>query len=144
MDGITIEAIHRLTDNAPLHRAFNHLIAAGPGWLLAVPLKLLRGQIKGVVDGCPVPHDELLALIDSAQPRQRVMHSPMSDVFSERVNRLMGLCPSDWWFSPMRYPRGDSPVGVFSHPSSVHFAATMDVLFSFQPLELVQPEREAA
>ncbi|WP_374347707.1 hypothetical protein [Chitinimonas sp.] len=142
-DRLTLQAIAQVTGGCRCYRAFNHLLAAGPGWLLAVPLYLLRGEFAQLVDGCPVPHDEVLALIDDI-PRQRVMYPPMSPVFSDRVNRLTALSTDDWWFTPMRYPREDSPIGLFSHPCGIRFAATMDVLFAFHPAAAAQQPAECA
>lgn len=49
-------------------RAFDHLIATGPGRLLLVPVVTMEGDFTRVTDGCPVPWQEVWAVLDAPLP----------------------------------------------------------------------------
>ena len=57
--------VSRFAGDGRVWRAFDHLLAAGPGRLLLVPVGLADGDMTGVVDGCPVPWPEVWALLDA-------------------------------------------------------------------------------
>jgi len=46
-------------------RAFNHLIAAGVGELMFCPVHLADGDLRGVIDYCPVPWEEAWTVLDT-------------------------------------------------------------------------------
>ncbi|QZA80879.1 hypothetical protein [Deefgea piscis] len=48
-----------------LYRCFGHVLAAHHGSLLAVPLLACCGDFRQLIDGCPVPYDEALMVIDT-------------------------------------------------------------------------------
>ena len=62
---IHTSTISRFAGDGWVWRSFDHLLAAGPGRLLLVPVGLADGDMTGVVDGCPVPWPEVWALLDA-------------------------------------------------------------------------------
>jgi len=48
-----------------IFRAFDHLIAAGLGEALFVPQHLADGDLRGVVDYCPIPWEEAWMVLDT-------------------------------------------------------------------------------
>jgi len=62
---VDIDILRGFSADGRLYRAFDHLIAARHGSLLMVPLIVLQGRFDGVVDGCPVPWEEVCAVLDN-------------------------------------------------------------------------------
>lgn len=59
-----IERLRHFSADSQVYRAFNHLIAARVGTLLMVPVHRVSGRCDGVVDGCPVPWEEVHAVLE--------------------------------------------------------------------------------
>lgn len=72
---IHIHTITAFAHDRRVWRAFDHLLAAGRGRLLLVPVGLADGILTGVVDGCPVPWEEVWAVLDAA-PQSPAPMSP--------------------------------------------------------------------
>lgn len=66
---IDVKVVSRFATDRRVWRSFDHLLAAGPGTLLCVPVGLADGDLTSVVDGCPVPWPEVWAVLDA--PTQR-------------------------------------------------------------------------
>lgn len=124
---LNVDQIRRYAEGLPLYRAFGHVLAAGEGWLLAVPLPQVQGSLGGLIDGCPVPYHEVLAVLEYAG--QVMPTRPQSSAFGRQVNRLEGLAADDWRFAPMRITQGGSAVALFIQRGGLRFAATQDVQF---------------
>lgn len=122
-----IEQIRRYAEGSPLHRAFGHVLAAGDGWLLAVPLTHIRGSLRDLIDGCPVPYFEVLAVVEYAGAVMPIL--PQSSAFGRWVNRLTTLVEDDWRFAPIRLSEGGAAVALFIQRGGIRFAATQDVQF---------------
>ena len=59
-----IERLHLFSTDGQVYRAFDHLIAARMGTLLLVPMHLVTGRCDAVIDGCPVPWEEVHAVLE--------------------------------------------------------------------------------
>lgn len=123
----TLDRIRCFAAGAPLYRAFGHVLAAGDGWLLAVPLTHLRGSLRDLIDGCPVPYYEVLSVIEYTGPAMPIR--PQSSAFGWWVNRLATLAEVDWRFAPIRLSEGGAAVALFIQRGGMRFAATQDVQF---------------
>ncbi len=124
--------LYAICEGRLLYRAFGHLLVAGDGWLLAAPLAAVTGRLNDLIDGCPVPFDEALAVIEH-QPASLLPYDPAAQLFSDLVNGLVRLYPDGWAFEPMALCAGGSAVGLLSHPSGTRLAATLDVLWRPPP-----------
>lgn len=62
---IHVRTIAQFAGDGRVWRAFDHLLAAGPGRLLLVPVGLADGSLSAVTDGCPVPWPEVWAVLDA-------------------------------------------------------------------------------
>jgi hypothetical protein len=72
--------------------AFKHYIVAGDGYLLLVPIAIVsQDQSIEVTPGCPVPVEEVSALLDEplAHPRELAQDDPLR-------HRLSALWPDGW------------------------------------------------
>ncbi len=72
---LSLSAIAAFSASVRLHRAFGHLVAAAAGSLLCVPLPLAAGDLRAVVDGCPVPWEEVWALLSGRPEALRLTHA---------------------------------------------------------------------
>jgi len=61
---VSVSAMAAFSDGS-VFRSYDHLLAAGAGTLLCVPMGLAAGDLRSVVDGCPVPWEEVFSVIDS-------------------------------------------------------------------------------
>jgi len=75
-----------------VYRAFEHYIAAGNGRLLLVPAVLVYGDRTAVVSGCPVPVEEISALLDAPQDMPPALLTDMHPLF----RRLMTFGEGCW------------------------------------------------
>ena len=66
---IHVPTVSRFAADGRVWRSFDHLMAAGPGRLLLVPVGLADGDMTRVTDGCPVPWPEVWAVLDAPQTR---------------------------------------------------------------------------
>lgn len=94
MTEVPLAAVAAFAADGRVWRAYGHLIAAGAGTLLAVPLTAVGGDLRGVVDGCPVPWEEVLALLDApVRDAQPVL--PDSTLFG-KAPAVLAITPFDW------------------------------------------------
>lgn len=62
---VDVRTLAAVADDGRVWRAFGHLIVRGGGWVLLLPVRLVCGDLTGVVDRCPVPWPEVWAVIDT-------------------------------------------------------------------------------
>lgn len=117
---LPVSAIAAFSANGRVHRAFNHLIAAAPGTLLCVPLVLAAGDLRGVVDGCPVPWEEVWAVLD--QPPAGPI-AVTQDLIAHSWPPLAAVLPPGWELDFVPLGRAPRPVcSRLTHPCGVRFA----------------------
>jgi hypothetical protein len=127
---VNFDTLQGFSADGRVYRAYDHLIAATHGMLLVAPLIVVQGRFHDVVDGCPVPWEEVYGLIDSP-------HSPaMMDlvqlpVISFELDRLhpLGLDRNQWEFDFIG-THDDSRRNIlrFTHASGVRCAIAARVL----------------
>ncbi len=110
-----------------VYRAFGHLIAARMGTLLLVPDRLVVGELNGaVLEGCPVPHEEVYAVLE--YPTAKPLDPETQIGTNDHVHQLeyLGLDPADCdidAIAPM--VRGREKVLRLVHPCGVRYAVVM-------------------
>jgi hypothetical protein len=122
---IHIDHLRQFSADGQVYRAFHSLIVARMGALLLVPMHLVTGRIDTVVDGCPVPWEEVYAVLEYPVRPQ------MGEVRGELFKRLqmlaqVGIDPADCdmdHISPM--VMGRESVLRLVHSSGVRFAVAM-------------------
>jgi hypothetical protein len=97
---ITVATVARFSRDGRVWRAFDCLLAAGPGTLLLVPVGLAEGDLTRVVDGCPVPWPEVWAVLDA--PAEQVRQLP-----PEALAKLVPLAAA--WLTPFGWERDVVP-----------------------------------
>lgn len=62
---VPVAAVVAFAADGRVWRAFDHLLATGPGTLALFPVGLIDGDLTRVTDGCPVPWPEVWAVLDT-------------------------------------------------------------------------------
>lgn len=118
-----IESMRHFAADGLVYRAFNHLIAARMGALLLVPFHRVQGSFEAVVDGCPVPWEEVYAVLD--YPAVHTFTNPARWNIHNHVRQLesFGIDPAACeldYIAPMM--NGEEKVLRLVHPYGVRFA----------------------
>lgn len=119
-----IERLRLFATDGVVSRAFHHLIAARMGTLLLVPLHLVTGRCDQVVDGCPVPWEEVHAVLE--YPVINPLTRPAAWNVDDHVQQLeyLGIDPAECvmdHISPMVNGDPDKVLRL-THPSGVRYA----------------------
>lgn len=90
-DPIPLSLIARCSGGR-VFKAFEHYIVAGNGYLILVPIAIVSQDLSiEVTPGCPVPVEEVSALLDEPLAHPRAL--PPGDLM---WNRLSMLCTDGW------------------------------------------------
>lgn len=121
-----IERVRLFAAEGAIYRAFHHLIAARMGTLLLVPLHLVTGRCDAVVDGCPVPWEEVHAVLE--YPPIHPLTNPINWNVDDHVQQLeyLGIDPAECemdHITPM--VNGEEKVLRLVHPCGVRYAVVM-------------------
>lgn len=101
-------------------RAFGHLLAASDGALLCVPMVVAAGDLRAVLDGCPVPWEEAWAVLDL--PTSGAQALAPAEV-ARRWPRLAAWRAEGWVLDRVPpFLEGRRVGWRLSHPSGVRFA----------------------
>jgi hypothetical protein len=108
----------RLSADGRVYRAMGHYLAAGIGRVLAVPAHLAAHDDTPVVRGCPVPIEELLAMLAA-------LDAPRPWVVTEDPDRsfLALFCEEEWsqdWIAIG--PGDDKRLLRLAHPLGIRYA----------------------
>lgn len=120
----SVERLKLFATDGQLYRAFDHLIAARMGTLLLVPFHLVVGRCDEVLDGCPVPWEDVFAVLE--YPRRHVYTALIQDDLVEQLEHLgidVAACERDT-ITPM--VNGPEKVLRLVHPCGVRYAVVMD------------------
>lgn len=127
---VDFDALQRFSGDGKLYRAYDHLIAATHGMLLMAPLIVVQGRFTNVVDGCPVPWEEVFAVIEAESTpfMLELVHMPQVNFELARLDPL-GLDRSQWEFDFIG-THDDTRRNIlrFKHASGVRCAIAARVL----------------
>lgn len=117
---VSVSVLAAFSSSHRVFRAFGHLLASGDGSLLCVPQVLASGDLRQVVDGCPVPWEEVWAVLDTA-PRDPVQVHP--EVLAQRFRSLFSIAHVGWVEDRIPpFAAGRDEAMRLVHPSGVRFA----------------------
>lgn len=122
-----IQRLTLFTTHGQIYRAFNHLVAARMGTLLLVPMQLVSGSCETVLDGCPVPWEEVHAVLEypSRHPANNPTVAGKVNDFVQQIQYLgidPDICEFDY-ISPM--VNGKEKVLRMVHPCGVRYAVAV-------------------
>ena len=124
-----IERLRLFSADGQVYRAFNHLVAARMGTLLMVPMNLVAGRCNEVIDGCPVPWEEVHAVLEYPAVRLSIQEAHVAYWnFNYHVQQLkhLGIDPAECemdHITPM--VNGEEKVLRLVHPSGVRYAVVL-------------------
>jgi hypothetical protein len=124
---IPLNLLSLFSADRQVYRAFGYLIAARIGTLLLVPPHLVLGDLAKVIDGSPVPGEEVYAVLEYP-PVHQLTNPAAWPSSNDHVQQLeyLGMDPSEFeidTISPM--VRGREKVLRLVHPSGVRYAVVM-------------------
>jgi hypothetical protein len=122
---IHIDLVRSFGADGKAYFAFHHLLAAQMGALLLVPVSLAMGSLVQVVHGCPVPWEEVHAVIEYPQVHPlKSLGKWGIDSKQVQIFLQLGLDPEECEFdhiNPMVNGK-DGKVLRLVHPSGVRLA----------------------
>lgn len=126
---IHIAALPMFSADGNIHRAFDHLIAAKSGFVLLVPIHLVQGNFTDVVDGCPVPWEEVDDIL-TTEPRTVHSFDFSDEDYSKVVLNLSAIAASGWMFDVMNINGNQKATAWrFTHDSGVRCAVAGDLVY---------------
>jgi hypothetical protein len=118
---VSLSVIAAFSSSGVVFRAFGHLLAAADGTLLAVPVVASAGDLRRVVDGCPVPWEEVWAVVDAPLEADASLLAP--DQLVRRFPGLAALARSGWVVDRVpAFAAGRRVATRVSHPCGIRFA----------------------
>lgn len=111
---VSVSVVAGFAGDGRVYRAFNHLLASRPGEMLLVPLGRTVGDLRAVVDACPLPWAEVWAVLDAAPAAPALV--PPESLCAEHP-RLAMITPYGW-------VRDALEIGAtrLTHASGIRFA----------------------
>lgn len=113
---LPLETLAAFSHDGRVYRSFDHLILPGVGNLLLVPVWMAVGDLTKVIDGSPVPWEEVCDVLDA--PADAVSVSD-PDVVPLSLRRL---APADWVIEVFRLALRNKKTRRFVHSSGIRFA----------------------
>lgn len=113
---LPLETLAGFSHDRRVFRSFDHLILPGVGSLLLVPIWAAEGDLRRVVDGCPVPWEEVCDVLDS--PALGVSVGDPGVVPAP----LRALAGDDWQLQLFCLARREKKTRRFVHSSGIRFA----------------------
>lgn len=119
---VALRELEEFSCDGLVYRAFDHLLAVRSGVIFAVPVLLVHGDMRRVVDRCPVPYGDVLATIGELD---RPAIAGQLFRFKAQAGYEAAKCIANC----ENFYAGDCDRGrvrVMRCPCGVSFAATMD------------------
>lgn len=113
---IPLETLSGFSQDGRAFRSFDHLILARTGALLLVPVWAVTGDLRRVVDGCPVPWGEVFDVLDAPAAGVSVGEPAL---VPPPLRRLAG---DDWQLQVFRMALRGRTTRRFVHSSGIRFA----------------------
>ena len=118
-----IDRIRLFSADGQVYRAFEHLVAASMGTLLLVPERLVVGEHGAIQEGCPVPAEEVYAVLHYPSYKPVLLTTLKGPL---QVLQGLGIDPADCdidRISPM--VMGREKVLRLVHPCGLRYAVVM-------------------
>lgn len=113
---IPLETLSAFSHDGRVFRSFDHLILARPGALLLAPVWVAVGDLRRVIDGCPVPWVEVFDVLDAPAAWVAVGEPGMVPA---PLRRLSG---DEWQVQGFRLALRGKTTRRFVHSSGIRFA----------------------
>lgn len=108
------------------HRCFDHVVAAMPGMVVAVPEILISGCLKNLPPTCPVPWHEIWSVLDVETVGSAGFDS---DLFIPPLLTALGIAERTFQAAPLP----EYAATVFSLPDGLRLGVSNDYVHQVQP-----------
>ncbi len=116
---VPVAHVASLSADGRAYRFQHHLLAAGPGRLLLVPIGLAFGDLRVVVDACPVPWLEVWALLDT----ERRPATPIPpEVMCRDHGQIAMISPYGWERDCLSLSQTKPNVDRYIHATGIVYA----------------------
>lgn len=105
------EQLLTFSKDGKIYRAFDHVVIATLGMVVAIPLEQTEGSLNKLIDQCPVPWQELWTVLD-VEPEAEAMFD--RDLSTPTIIHQLGL--SDTLLQVAQLP--EYRATVFIHPQT--------------------------
>lgn len=124
---VDYHAMRGFSQDGDVYRAFGYLILPRHGSILLVPPVVVQGRFGQLVDGCPVPWEEVAAIIER-ETEPFMLNLVDMEAMERHFNALdsLGLDRSGWVFDLIGIHDERRNVLRFIHISGVRYAVTND------------------
>lgn len=137
---VSTHQLMQFTQTRQLYRAYDHLIAAQHGSVLITPLFMVNGNFSDVIDGCPVPWVEVMAILeDEALPF--FMEFDQMPLVEKAMQPVTSIFTNDWDFDFISLEvEGPQNILRFIHPSGMRYAVASPIAIT--PIDVINQEQE--
>lgn len=121
-----IDNLRQFSADGQVYRGFDHLIAARMGTLLLVPVRLVCGRSDEVLNGTPVPYEEVQAVLE--YPVTHRLDQRMSHAWNDELQQIecFGLKVLDCEIDHIpTMTNGEEKVLRLIHPCGVRYAVVL-------------------
>lgn len=124
-----ISALAPFSADGTIYRAFDHLIASRMGTVLLAPIHAVQGDLTQVVDGCPVPWEEVGAVLDANFEKGRAFSLVDGYGYGPAIRQMARIDEAGWEIKPLHLRQRAGTVWAFRHASGLRYAVTGDLIF---------------
>lgn len=130
----------RFAAGGAVYRCFGHAFAARYGALLAVPLHLLDGDLRSLVDGCPVNYDEALTV--ATTPLEMNLPIDLSQPLHAAIVRDAAGLDTGWRVQPALLACGGDAIWILISASGLRLGVSPDLVYQ-TPFEIEEAHASA-
>lgn len=123
-----------------VYRCFGHAFAARFGALLAVPLHLLDGDLRRLVDGCPVNYEEALTV--ATTPLAMNLPIDLALPLHAEIVREAARFDTGWRVQPALMACGGDAIWILVSCTGLRLGVSPDLVYQ-TPLEIEETHAAA-
>lgn len=120
---VPVSIMKKHSKNGDIYRCFDHIVAAQSGLIVAVPVKIITGNLKGVKPYCPVSWEEMWAILDTEPTVQARFDN---DLFSHVPQVMTDIGFTEDIFQSAQLPEYQATVLI--HKSGIRVGISNDLL----------------
>ena len=120
---VPVSVLKKYSYKGVCYRCFDHVIAVQSGLVVAVPTTIVSGPVQGVHPYCPLPWEEMWAILDTAPSAEAEFDTDLFAHIPQILNEL-GLSKEVFKTAPL--PEYKST--VFVHASGIRVGISNDLI----------------
>ena len=121
---VPVSSMLKYSSDGNIYRSFDNIIVVMSGLVIAIPITLITGNLKSVQPYCPVPWEEMWAILDTESTK---VGRFSEDLFAKIHEIFKHLVIADDVFNIAELP--EYKATVFMHDSGIRVGISNDLLF---------------